>query len=524
MSFPRISSGRQPPSAHASSSGVSDAPGLDPPLGNDAPASGAWLLAITALGAVLRLAGLGSELWLDEIGTVLDVRQHSALELLTHFESANRHLLNSLAIGAATALAGSADWVVRLPAALCGIASVPAIYHLSRNALGRRESLLVALLLATSYHHVFFSQNARGYTGFLLGSILAMDCFVRGLAGGGRKWWWRYLGAMMLALGELPLAAFVLAAQLLVGLVHVRRRQAPRERVGPAAAALAAAALFGGLLYAPAIARAASYAATVYRASGFGQRLVSPGNLAVWIQGLTGGRRASGLLVAGLAALALAGVAAWLVYLRRQPWISWLLLGPLLLQLATVAALGLRTSPRFFLWSVPIALFHAVAISAALDARRQRRPSGRPALVVTALLVALSGALLGPYYRTPKQPTRRSLEWLAGRLEPSDVVVAVYLAKWGARYYGPGLGLEEGSDLFVVHSLPELSVLEERVGPRHLRLVTTFEPATRVEDPALFRHIEERYPVERRFRGLLADADVSLRRSGGLLSSPPAAD
>jgi 4-amino-4-deoxy-L-arabinose transferase-like glycosyltransferase len=524
MSIPPSFSGHPPRSSPAPDPRGSGRVGLDLPLGGEVRHAGWWLLGITALGALLRLAGLGSELWIDEIGTVFDVRSHTLTQLVTSFSSANRHLLNSLAIAAATAVAGDADWVVRLPAALCGIASVPASYLLSRSALGSRESLLVALLLATSYHHIFFSQNARGYTGLLLGSMLATACLVRGLAGGERRWWWGYLGSMLFAFAALPLADFMYAAQVLVVLAYFWRRRPPRSQLRPAVGFLAAAGLVGALLDAPALAHAMSYAASVYRTPGFGARLFSAGNLGVWIQGLAGGARASGIVIFALAALLLAGGAGWLVYLRRQPWTSWLLVSPLLLEVAVVAAAGLQTSPRFFLWAVPVALFHAVAIAALFDSRPRARGRGRAALVTTAILVAISAALLLPYYRTPKQPTRQSMEWLTGRLQPREVVVAIYLAKWGARYYGPALGLQEGRDLFVVHTPSELDELEHRFGERHLRIVTTFDAATRTEYPVLFQRIEASYPVERRFRGLLDDADVRLRRWRGLVSSPPAAD
>ena len=50
------------------------------------------------------------------------------------------------------------------------------------------------------------------------------------------------------------------------------------------------------------------------------------------------------------------------------------------------------------------------------------------------------------------------------------------------------------------------------------------QTSTRTEYPALSQRLEASYPVEKRFRGLLADADVRLRRWRGLVSSPPAAD
>ncbi len=65
------------------------------------------------------------------------------------------------------AIFGAQEWAIRLPSVIFGTATIPAIYWVSRQALSRRASLCVALLLAVSYHHIFFSQNARGYTAYV---------------------------------------------------------------------------------------------------------------------------------------------------------------------------------------------------------------------------------------------------------------------------------------------------------------------------------------------------------------------
>src|SRR5262249_38688261 len=137
-----------------------DLPRPETPLGEGLRRPALLVAAATVLAAGLRLYGLGSDLWVDEITTVLAYQNTSPFHVLTAYTSSNNHLLNTLLMKASVSALGVTEWAVRLPAVLLGIACIPAQYGLARLALGRRESVLAALLLAVSQHHIFFSQNA----------------------------------------------------------------------------------------------------------------------------------------------------------------------------------------------------------------------------------------------------------------------------------------------------------------------------------------------------------------------------
>ena len=64
-------------------------------------------------------------------------------------------------------------------AVLFGIATVPALYWLARPIMKGWQALAVAFLTAVSYHHVWFSQNARGYSAYLLFCVLATGALWR---------------------------------------------------------------------------------------------------------------------------------------------------------------------------------------------------------------------------------------------------------------------------------------------------------------------------------------------------------
>src|SRR5262245_62590525 len=122
------------------------------------------LTAVGALALVLRVIALDSQLWLDEMFTARLIREHAPAELFTVYGNDTNHVLYTALAGLSVSWFGEHAWSVRLPALLFGVASVPATYLLGSLVASRWEGIVAAMLLAVSYHHVWFSQNARGYT------------------------------------------------------------------------------------------------------------------------------------------------------------------------------------------------------------------------------------------------------------------------------------------------------------------------------------------------------------------------
>jgi hypothetical protein len=206
---------------------------LSPPLTGPSPDirhPAVWVTAATLLAGVLRLYGLNSDLWIDEIKTVLDYLDVSPFHILVTYTSSNNHLLNTLLVQGMVRAVGMKEWAIRLPAVLLGIACIPAIYYLARTALGRRESVLAAFLLAVSYHHIFFSQNARGYTGLLLWGMLGTALFVRGLTSTRLRYWVLYVLVMFLGMATILYSFFIVAGHALAFLAAcwmLRRQRKP---------------------------------------------------------------------------------------------------------------------------------------------------------------------------------------------------------------------------------------------------------------------------------------------------------
>ncbi|HEX7251291.1 MAG TPA: glycosyltransferase family 39 protein [Thermoanaerobaculia bacterium] len=495
---------------------------LSPPDGEDARRPMLWLGAIVLVAAAFRLYGLGSDLWLDEITTVLDYRNVSAFQVLTTYTSSNNHLLNTLMVQAMVSVFGPAEWAVRFPAVVFGVAGIPAVFALARVALRSRESLLAAFLLAVSYHHIFFSQNSRGYTALLFWSSLGTLFFIRGLTRDLPRDWVLYILSMSLAVATVLYGIFVIAGHVLawgVGLLVLRRQGA---RGWPLTRRLLLAWSALGLLclhlYASVLTQVSAYANTIYRTAAVGYRLFSMEYLQELVRGTAAGFGGIAIAVA-LAAAAVGGFGV-LLFARRHFFYAFTLVAPLLATAGFLIVRNLRFSPRFFLWILPVAWIFAVGAGASLAAwlrarnlvGASKRPGFSRAVVplAAALLAVLSLLSLPTYYRVPKQPNRASLSWVLSRRKPGEPIVAAYLAKWGLRFYGPRQGIVEGEAFFPVSEPGELQKIESDSRGRTIWLLTTFPRALRLEYPELDRYIHEHYREQAHFPATIGDGEISV--------------
>ena len=137
------------------------------------------LIALTALAAALRLPTLGSQsLWLDEVLTGNLAR--GSLGDLFHVvaqQEANPPLFY-LFEWVWTRVAGTSEFALRLPSALCGIALVPVGYAIGKKLAGERTAVALAALVAVHPLLVYYSQEARGYSAVALACAVGFFCFL----------------------------------------------------------------------------------------------------------------------------------------------------------------------------------------------------------------------------------------------------------------------------------------------------------------------------------------------------------
>jgi hypothetical protein len=169
-----------------------------------------WLrpmLGAALLLCGLRFVGLGHwSLWLDEALTLADAR-HGSNEL------------NPLGYALFRAFYGISagrpdEFLMRLPAAVLGCASILSALWALRPFVGARAATFSALLLAASPWHMYWSQNARFYTLAQTLALLGGGLLLRGLYGESSK---RTVSGVLLLVGAAvthPSAVFLIAPLL----------------------------------------------------------------------------------------------------------------------------------------------------------------------------------------------------------------------------------------------------------------------------------------------------------------------
>lgn len=143
-----------------------------------------WLLlGVTALGAVLRFATLGTQSYHhDEIVTasrVLRVGFGHAMDAVGFSESAPP-LYYALA-WLWTQVAGTGEWGLRSLSAVAGVATIPVAFLIGRELRGQRAGLLAAALVAVNPMLLWYSQEARAYSLLCLLCALSLLYCVRAI-------------------------------------------------------------------------------------------------------------------------------------------------------------------------------------------------------------------------------------------------------------------------------------------------------------------------------------------------------
>jgi hypothetical protein len=492
----------------------------------DATRSGWWLAAITTLGLALRVHGIDTELWIDELLTLDHYAREPLAVIVGSYRTSNNHLLVSLLMKASVAAFGDAEWSVRLAAVGFGVATIPALYRVARLAASRRASLGAALLLAVSYHHIDLSQSARGYGAHLCLALLATRAFVDGLHADRLRHWATYAAATVLGFTALLTTMFVVAAQGVLAILAVLLVRRAGGDAGALARRLAVVFAVTGALcldaYAVALPEAYMMLTTAYAKPFTGVSVTWSALLAEVTRSVSDGIGTGGILAA-VPFLALA--AAGLVALWRRHWgVTLALALPGVLLLVLLAARGMTVTLRQFLLWLPLAIVTAVVAIDVLARRlARRRASGRRVAFAGAvgLLAMVFLAALPRYYAVPKQPWRAALAWLEARRGPDDLVIALHAAAPGVRHYAADLGPDASPHYVTASDTTEFDTLLATRGTRPVRLVTTVEQVLALQHPRLLARVLDRFQRDTTFAATLRCGEVTLwsERIGG--DAPP---
>lgn len=464
------------------------------------PAAPVVLVLITA--TVLRLIDLDDGLWIDEIMTYVNYASAPFGQLVSTYDSQNHHILYSLFAHASFLAFGEGAWSLRLPAAIFGVASIGALYLFARQVATQREALLSAALLALSYHHLWFSQNARGYTALLFFTLFASWLLVRALRERRLYLWIGYAIAIALGVYVHMTMLFVVFGQFIVYLwerlagTRENRRDMPVEFL----AGFCFAGLLTFVLYAPVLPQllGGTYLEGV-------QTTIEAWTNPLW----TLLELARGLQI-GFAGTAL-GIIACLIFLtgliqfaRTEPVVARLMIVPALVAIAAIVALGHPMFPRTFFFAIGFGVLIVIRGMLTLGRRLERvfpSLSGRPELPGTVLCLLLIGvsALSVPRAWAPKQDFTHALEYVEQHSAPGDAIVTTgvaaipyqrfYKVKWQ-----------------IIESLAELDAV--RAAHRRTWLLYTMPLHMHAAYPAMMKSIGQDFRIAQEFPGTLGDGTV----------------
>ncbi len=173
------------------------------------------LIAIMALGAVLRLEGLSSSFWGDEV-----VTRERALEPVTSRLFRDVYPLYHLLAHGCLFL-GDNEVTLRLPALAAGLAGILAVFFIVKSLYDPTAGLAAALVLAVSPFHVFHSHHARYYTLLMLFGLLSTWFLTRAAGHGGLWNWAGYAVCAFLALMSHVFFLPALAAMNVGGVLYL---------------------------------------------------------------------------------------------------------------------------------------------------------------------------------------------------------------------------------------------------------------------------------------------------------------
>lgn len=398
--------------------------------------------------------------------------------MIRAYESPNQHLLYSVMASVSLRTFGESFWSARLPSMLAGVAGIWAVYALALRVADRNEAIAAALLTAVSYHHIWFSQNARGYALMMLLTAWSTAKLLDAGRNGRARDWAAWAILMALAITAIHNAAFVLVAQVAACLVF--RRNGPAAAIGALVAGAIAVAAHGFIL-----GKMFDFWSTEDRA-GFGGGVASGGVFAqIVARGLAAGWTGIGVVVAG----AVAARGAW-SYWKQDRFLIAIFVLPALLNAAAIVLLHYGAYPRAFLYMLPPAILFLI------------RGCGSP--VPVAALAILSAASLIPNYRYPKQDYTGALAAARAKLQPGDALTGAGMAGGVYRmYYAPNVQ--------PLRTVDDLHAVESR--SRRVWVLYSFPRDMRLRFSPLYDELESRYEIIATFPGTLDDGTIWLVRS-----------
>jgi len=460
------------------------------------------LWTLTAAAILLRIPNLDSSLWLDEVLTMARFAKPPVSQILTSFPDQNQHMLYSLLAHGALRLFGEHAWSLRLPSVLFGAASLWPLFLLGRKIASDAEALLACTLMTVSYHHIWFSQNARGYMGLLFFTLLATWLWLEAMDHDRPGLWAGYSLCVVLGLWIHMTMLFVLTTHALIFLVVWLRSARDAGRLARAAAAFALCCTLTLQLFALSLPE--------FLRTGLSE--VSPPS--EWINPLWAiaeSLRSLRVGFAGTAVVVCGGILAatgWLDILRRKPSLAWAMVLPGAMGGALMVASAHNLWPRFFFFSMGFGLL--VAIRGAMrvpEVVLQWASAPVPwrlaaGYALTGLLIVASLLTVPRAYALPKQDFTGARDFVERERGGEPVAVVGLAAHAYTEYYAPEWPVADNAE--------QLRSLRHE-GDR-LLLVYTLPIELKSAHPDIWKTVESDFETIKVFPGTLGGGEVYVSR------------
>jgi hypothetical protein len=368
--------------------------------------------------------------------------------------------------------------------------------------------------MTVSYHHIWFSQNARGYTGLLFFSMLATWLWMESRSRQTWHGWVGYSSTVALGMWTNLTMVFVVAAHFLIHLFFSWRSQ--DSRWAKPLTAFALSATLSLQLYAlalPEFLRTALH--EISPASEWTNPLWAVTEAVQSLQiGWSGGVVV--LLGATLVVVGLFNVA------RQDLAVALAMVLPGLLGAVVILASRHNLWPRFFFFSMGFALLvvtRGTALAPPILLSRIAPVGSHKAVIdlagatLTGLLLIASIVTIPRCYALPKQDFIGARDYVEGNRRGGEAVVAVGLA---GRAYG---------DYFAPHWRTANSEAElDAIRRAHdvVWLVYTLPEQIKGFHPGVWEAIERDFHVVKVFPGTLGGGEVNVCRDKSIASASAA--
>jgi uncharacterized membrane protein len=464
-----------------------------------------FLLIIILFAAfALRIYGLNEGLWLDEILTLENYVKAPFGEIVTTYDSQNQHFLYSIFAHTSFLLFGESIWALRLPAVLFGVGSICAFYFLAREVATPLEAFLSSVLLVFSYHHIWFSQNARGYIGLLFFTLIASWLFVRGLNKDRPRLWLVY--AVVAALGaytHISMVFIIIGHFIIYVFRFISRRNQPwRNRWIP----------FLGFCFA-ALLTFQFYSLVMPQMFGetIGEgRIVTVWKNPIWtlLEIVRGTKIGFKGIVPLIFAAGILSLGIW-NFKRTNPVVIGLFFIPVVIVAIVAIAMGRHLWPRLFFFSMGFGVLIIARGSMELGRlaiRLLKIETKRPMMPGTILfaLIILAFAVSGRKAYGPKQDYLGALRFVESNKQLNDIVLTIGSTAFVyERYYG--LDWTEIGDLESFNSI--------RANRNATWIVYTFPAYLEAEYPKIMDIVRDDFKVVKQYYGTLNGGAIFVCRS-----------